>query len=48
MFFQNLFSFHYFGNFLTAASYRHHSTNLQPNKTFPASKIRLQGQKLMF
>jgi hypothetical protein len=37
------FSWHYFGNFLTAASYRHHSTNLPLNKTFPASKIRLLG-----
>jgi hypothetical protein len=32
MFLQNFFSWHYFGNFLTAASYRHHSTNLPLNK----------------
>jgi hypothetical protein len=48
MFLQNFFSWHYFGNCLTAASYRHHSTNLPLNKTFPASKIRLLGQKRMF
>jgi hypothetical protein len=43
-----LFFLTLFWEFLTAASYRHHSTNLQLNKTFPASKIRLLGQKRMF
>jgi hypothetical protein len=48
MFFQNFFSWPYFGNLLCFSSYPHHSTIPQPNNFIRDCRIRLLGQKRMF